>query len=307
MRPALDACNMQKGMALVLIALILLPLGNADTNTDDESRESVGGHAILLEHYTATWCDTCATVDPWITEFSNSHSSRMVRVALHPDDHDPFGSPLTTKRLALKQADHSLSLPTFWFDGQGEMEGTVSQTLLENQLRSAESERVQWMHMRVLWDTWHNQTQEDAHQLSIDVNENLPSNAIITVFRLETLEMTTEIAYNGIDIHHDVATQMISFAPNGTIVDSYDGEQGWSMSEVDLNGGDGASDFILETTGRVSGFVTIIEVNGDVRGVIGISDDDKRPNAENFDILALLLLLGVLAISANISRRDTTH
>jgi len=306
MRPGSNAWNMQKGVAVALITLILLPLVSADTGSPDESRDAVGGHAILLEHYTATWCDSCATVDPWISEFSDSHSSRMVRIALHPDDHDPFGSPLTTKRVALKQTDHSLSLPTFWFDGQGELEGVVSESLLENQLRSAESNRAHWIGMQVSWDTWYRQPQGDVQKISVQVDE-LPENAEITVFRLQTLMMNGEIANNGIDVHHDVATQMITFSPNGTVLDSFEGEHGWILSSDNaLSEGD-TSVFALETTGEINSFVTVVEVNGTVRGVIGISNDDMPRKAENFANFSLLLLLGALVCSGVISRQDKFH
>lgn len=306
MRPGSNAWNMQKGVAVALITLILLPLVSADTGSPDESRDAVGGHAILFEHYTATWCDSCATVDPWITEFSDSHSSRMVRIALHPDDHDPFGSPLTTKRVALKQTDRSLSLPTFWFDGQGELEGVVSESLLENQLRSAESNRAHWIGMQVSWDTWYRQPQGDVQKISVQVDD-LPENAEITVFRLQTLMMNGEIANNGIDVHHDVATQMITFSPNGTVLDSFEGEHGWILSSDNaLSEGD-TSVFALETTGEINSFVTVVEVNGAVRGVIGISNDDIPRKAENFTNFSLLLLLGALVCSGVISRQDKFH
>ena len=68
---------MQKVVASILIVLILLPLAGADARAPDESRNARGGHAILLEQYTATWCDTCATVDPWISEFADDHASRV--------------------------------------------------------------------------------------------------------------------------------------------------------------------------------------------------------------------------------------
>jgi hypothetical protein len=307
MKPGSDAWDMQKGVVLALTMLILVPFADADMRAPDESREANGGHAILLEQYTATWCDTCATVDPWITEFVNDHSSRVVRVALHPDDHDPFGSALTTNRVALKQADHSLSLPTFWFDGQGELEGSVSQSLLGNELRSAEGNRAHWIGMQVWWDTWYNQPHGDVQQLYLHLDEELPENAKITVFRLETLKMTNEIAYNGIDIHHDVATQMITFAPNGTTLNSFEGEQGWAISNGNLYSEGGIPVFILETTGEVDGFVTVIEVNGDVRGVIGISNDGILRKTENNGGFALLLLVGALVSSSIVTRRGTVQ
>jgi len=294
---------MQKVVASILIVLILLPLAGADARAPDESRNARGGHAILLEQYTATWCDTCATVDPWISEFADDHASRVVRVALHPDDHDPFGSALTTERLALKQAEHQLSLPTFWFDGQGEMQGQVSQSLLENALRSAEVDRKHWIEMRVWWDTWENQPHDGVQQLAIHIEEELSENATITVFRLESLEMTSEIAYNGIDVHHDVATQMITFDQNGIVTDSFEGVHGWTISNENLYSEGGIPVFMLETWGEVDGFVTIIEENGEVRGVIGISNEDNPRNLEIHSQMAIFFLLSALVASGFIVRR----
>ena len=291
-------------MVVTLIILFLLPMITADQRIADESRTASGGHAVLLEQYTATWCDTCATVDPWVTEFTESHSSRMVRVALHPDDHDPFGSALTTKRIAQKQANESVSLPAFWFDGQGLLEGTVSPSLLENGLRSAEGDRVDWIGMRVWWDSWENSPHDDTHRFHLNIDEDLPSDAIITVFRLETLEMTSEIANNGIDVHHDVATQMISFSPNGSVLDSFDGVHGWDISTGNLYSEGGIPVYTLETYGEVDVFVTVIELNDSVRGVIGISDGDNLLKAEKYGDLALFLLVLALASSMMLSRRD---
>jgi hypothetical protein len=294
---------MQKAMGVILIVLILLPLAGADTRAPDESREARGGHSILLEQYTATWCDTCATVDPWISEFTDDHSGRVVRVALHPDDHDPFGSPLTTQRLALKQADYQYSLPTFWFDGEGELEGQVSQSLLENSLRSAEVNREHWIGMQVWWDTWENQPHNDVQQIAIHIEDDLSENATITVFRLESLEMTSEIANNGIDVHHDVATQMVTFDRDGVVSDSFEGVHGWTISNGNLYSEGGIPVFILETSGEVDGFVTVIEENGEVRSVIGISNEDTPRNTEIDSQLALILLLSALVASCIIVRR----
>ena len=303
MRPESGGQDMQKVVASILIALILLPLAGADARAPDESREARGGHAILLEQYTATWCDTCATVDPWVSEFADDQASRVVRVALHPDDHDPFGSPLTTERLVLKQAEQQLSLPTFWFDGQGELQGQVSQSLLENALRSAEVNREHWIGMHVWWDTWGNQPHDDVQQLAIHIEEDLPENASITVFRLQSMEMTSEIAYNGIDVHHDVATQMITFDQNGIVTDSFEGVHGWTISNENLYSEGEIPVIMLETWGAVDGFVTIIEVNGEVRGVIGISNDDMPRNPEINSQMSIFFLLSALVASGFIVRR----
>ena len=308
MRPGPNGCDMQKWMASTLIILFLLPLVNADTDAPDISREATGGHAILLEHYTATWCDTCATVDPLVSEFVDDHSSRVVHVALHPNDHDPFGSALTTYRIGMKQAESELPLPTFWFDGGSELQGSVSQPLLANELRSAEVERTGWIAINMWWDTWEHQQHHALHQLSIQIDEELSENVTITVFRLETLEMQNrEIAYNGIDVHDDVATQMISFDRNGTISNSFDGDHGWSLVHDEQYSDAGAPVFTIDTYGDVDHFVTVIEENGEVRGVIRISNEEMPRKAEIYSDLALLLLLVALAGSSAILRRDEIH
>ena len=304
MRPGICANNMQKRIVLVLFALFLQPLAIAETTGVDESREAHGGHAILLEQYTATWCDSCATIDPWITDFVDSHSTRVVRVALHPDDHDPFGSPLTTHRIGMKQAEHQLQLPTFWFDGQDQLEGVVSQSLLANELRSAENRRSDWIGMSVEWNTWDHEVAEDTHAITIRLNAKLAENSTMTVFRIQSLEMTSEIANNGIDVHHDVATQMITVDENDNVTHSFEGIHGWTITDSNLSKSEGDVLLTLETKGDVDGFVTIIEENGEVRGVLGIHDVENPRNPEKSMNLTLFWLVLALVTSSILVSRD---
>ena len=304
MRPGICAKNMQKRIVLVLFVLFLQPLAIAETTDADESREAHGGHAILLEQYTATWCDSCATIDPWITDFVDSHSTRVVRVALHPNDHDPFGSPLTTHRIGLKQAEHQLQLPTFWFDGQGQLEGAVSQSLLANELRSAENGRSDWIGMSVEWDTWNHEVAEDTHAITIRLHAKLAENSTMTVFRIQSLEMTSEIANNGIDVHHDVATQMITVDENDNVTHSFEGIHGWTIVDSNLSESEGDVLLTLETKGDVDGFVTIIEENGEVRGALGIHGVENPRNPENTMSFALFWLVLALVTSSILVSRD---
>ena len=308
MRPGSNALDMRKVMVLAIIALLFLPLTGADIEEPDKSRTANGGRTVLLEQLTATWCDTCATIDPLVTNFVDDRSNRVVRVALHPNDHDPFGSPLTTYRVALKAPETTPSLPTFWFDGEGEMEGKVTQSMLENNLRNAESNREDWMEMQVWWDTWSNTTHGDIQKLSIHIPEPLPNNTSITVFKLESLSMTSEeIAYNGIDTHHDVATQMIVFRENGTISSSFEGSGGWNLSNGIREGSESVPIYVLETSGDTDGFVTVIEVDGVIRGVIGIYEDENPRNAENIGFLAIILLAGALVGSSILITRSKSQ
>jgi hypothetical protein len=62
--------------------------------------------------------------------------------------------------------------------------------------------------------------------------------------------------------------------------------------------------YTLETYGEVDGFVTIIELNDGVRGVIGISDGDNLLKAEKYGDFALFLLVLALACSTVVMRRE---
>ena len=294
---------MQKCVALTIIALMILPLAGADDRPPDESREEMGGHSILLEQYTATWCDTCATIDSWILDFIDDRSSRVVRVALHPLGPDPFGSNLTTHRVYLNGDSGDVSLPSFWFDGEGQLEGDVSQSTLENGLRDAEANREYSVSIHLWWDTWNNEPHDTIQEISIHIDGEIPENANITVFRLETLKMLDEIAYNGVDNHHDVATQMITFNPNGMISESFDGSHGWELSEGNRYDAGGVPVYNLQTYGDVDTFVAMIEVDGDIWGAIGISDDNGNDHSNKSSISALILLFCVLALSTALSRK----
>ena len=45
-----------------------------------------GGHSILVEEYTATWCPSCAEIDPDLGIVAEEHGSRIAMVSYHPDD-----------------------------------------------------------------------------------------------------------------------------------------------------------------------------------------------------------------------------
>jgi hypothetical protein len=290
---------MRRLLAIALAALLLVPLVSADMDGPDVSREATGGHAILMEQFTATWCEVCATVDPWIPEFTADHSNRVVRVALHPNDHDPFGSPLTNDRLALKELEGNQPLPTFWFDGEDPIVGGVTYSQLAKKLKSAEARRDHWVGMQMDWDTWRGDEGE-RHQLSLMVEDPISENATITIFRLETLTMTTQIANNGIDTHHGVATQMIVLDREGQIVKVQNGTQGWD--EVQSQ----AESFEFSTRGEVDTFVAVIEDSGVVLGVLGISNTDSAEDSDLMPMLTILLLLSALVCSSVILRRGSS-
>ena len=73
------------------------------------------------------------------------------------------------------------------------------------------------------------------------------------------------------------------------------------LSQLDSRG------LIITAPGKVDDFVTIIEDNGEVRGVIRISNEEIPRKAEIYSNLALLLLLVALACSGAVLRRGKIH
>lgn len=76
-----------------------------------------GGRTLLVEEITATWCPSCAEIDPELLRVADSHGSRIALVALHPSDgEDAFQPPASQHRidrLESVQTGVKNSTPTF--------------------------------------------------------------------------------------------------------------------------------------------------------------------------------------------------
>lgn len=76
-----------------------------------------GGRTLLVEEITATWCPSCAEIDPELLQVADSHGSRIALVALHPSDGEDAFQPAASQhridRLESVQSGVSSSTPTF--------------------------------------------------------------------------------------------------------------------------------------------------------------------------------------------------
>ena len=69
----------QKAILLCSI-LLFVPLAHAVQIEPDQWQGSIvveGGHTILVEEYTATWCPSCAEIDPDLGVVAEEHGSRI--------------------------------------------------------------------------------------------------------------------------------------------------------------------------------------------------------------------------------------
>ena len=184
--------------------LLLLVVSSSNIVAEDESNNwyTEGGNSVLLEQYTATWCDVCAQIDPWISNFADDRGSRLVRIALHDPLEDPLGSIISSERLSIHSNSMELA-PSFWFDSNNEIKGAVDSVDLDRALLNSEgvrdSDTIISISGTESFDT-------DSMNLKVNLfNIDNSSNSQVSIFLLAEVNIDKSQATNGITTHEDVA------------------------------------------------------------------------------------------------------
>ena len=184
--------------------LLLLVMTSSNIVADDESDNwyAEGGNSVLMEQFTATWCDVCAQIDPWISNFADERGSRLVRIALHDPVADPLGSSISSERLSIHSNSMDLA-PSFWFDSNNEIKGTVDPVDLDRALLNSEGVRESDTIISI-------SGAENFDSNSMDLKINLfnvdnSSNSQVSIFLLAEIIIDKSQATNGITTHEDVA------------------------------------------------------------------------------------------------------
>ena len=184
--------------------LLLLVVSSSNIVAEDESNNwyKEGGNSVLLEQYTATWCDVCAQIDPWISNFADDRGSRLVRIALHDPLEDPLGSIISSERLSIHSNSMELA-PSFWFDSNNEIKGAVDSVDLDRALLNSEgvrdSDTIISISGTESFDT-------DSMNLKVNLfNIDNSSNSQVSIFLLAEIIIDKSQATNGITTHEDVA------------------------------------------------------------------------------------------------------
>ena len=111
-----------------------------------------GGRTILVEEITATWCQSCTEIDPYLEEVSQSHGSRIALIALHPNDGvDVFSSDASEARidrLALSH-DNYTGTPSFSVNGLYYQEGPQSWPMVQREILDEETKRSDYQEISV--------------------------------------------------------------------------------------------------------------------------------------------------------------
>ena len=187
-----------------IAVLLLLVMTSSNIVAEDEPNDWYieGGNSVLMEQYTATWCDVCAKIDPWVSNFADDRGSRLVRIALHDPIDDPLGNSISSERLSIHPNGMELA-PSFWFDSNNEIKGAVDPVDLDRALLNSEGIRDSDTIISISGT-------ESIDSKSINFKINLfnvedYTNSQVSIFLLAEMNIDKSQATNGITNHEDVS------------------------------------------------------------------------------------------------------
>ena len=100
-----QSSKMRQPFAIMIVISILIQLGvgisQAEVKDFDEewNQEIIvsGGRTVLVEELSATWCVSCAEIDPYLQQVADAHGSRISIVTYHPSDGEDAFQPAAAK------------------------------------------------------------------------------------------------------------------------------------------------------------------------------------------------------------------
>lgn len=117
---------------------------DSSQSIDNPVQSSLFGRSLLVEEITATWCPSCAELDPYLMGVADSHGSRIAMVAYHPSDGEdafqPAASQHRIERLGLVHQDIG-STPTFLVEGKNPRIGPESWSDVQRDILDLEIQR----------------------------------------------------------------------------------------------------------------------------------------------------------------------
>lgn len=125
----------QGGLWVLLLAVALLQtpvmaqalVVDPSTSLESGIETNLRGQSLLIEELTATWCTSCAEIDPYLVGVADAHGSRIAMVAYHPNDgEDAFAPEAAQHRIErLRSVNPDLpGTPTFIVEGGAYRTGT---------------------------------------------------------------------------------------------------------------------------------------------------------------------------------------
>ncbi len=210
-------------LAMLFMIAIILPISTMAQTSQEASFSSSGSAAtVLIEEHTATYCITCAEIDPMLLTFLEDNGNRAIRIAMHPLGEDPLGSNISSHRMTLHGGELSVT-PTFVMDGRVVSQGFVDRIDMQMNLRSSEITKEGVLSIKGEVDVNQNTLRVTSPGLVLGADEHL------TIFIVEReVSLKPGTASNGLDKNHDVARAMLSMEVGGN-TSSEILPEGWSV------------------------------------------------------------------------------
>ena len=101
--------GVRKALFLAIILAMIPPADAIRINPESWANSAFvdGGFTILVEEYTATWCESCAQIDEDLEIITDDHGSRISMISYHPSDGvDAFQPPAAEHRLDRLRLQH---------------------------------------------------------------------------------------------------------------------------------------------------------------------------------------------------------
>ena len=196
---------------VLLLALSMLMVNNASGVIVEQSeielgKSITGGRTIPVEEITATWCQSCTEIDPYLEEVSQSHGSRIALIALHPDDGvDVFSSDASQARIdrLVLSHDNYTGTPSFSVNGMYYQEGPQSWSSVQREILDEETKRSDYQKISV-------DIQENSNFIQLNIATNkITADQQITVMLLEHQKQLPDGEFPGGQTRDRVLTDMV--------------------------------------------------------------------------------------------------
>ena len=281
-------------LAVLFVFAIMLPISTMAQTSKETSFSSNGSAAtVLIEEHTATYCTTCAEIDPMLLQFLEDNGNRAIRIAMHPPGEDPLGSEISSHRLALHGEELAVT-PTFVMDGRVVSQGSVDRIDMQMNLRSSEIAKEGVISIEGEVDVSQNSIHVSSPKLVLGIEEHL---TIFIVEREVSLEPGT--ASNGLDKNHDVARAMLSLDDEGNI-SSEILPAGWDFLVHDAEGP--SVEFFADEMNPYSFDVVIVLEksdggDGSVLSSTLVALSDRSEGRQNISTLPVVAALASMSIA----------
>lgn len=253
------------------------------------------GSLVLIEEYTATWCQTCSEIDPSVEELSRIHNERVALVALHPADGiDDLGNYASGTRINSLFNGSVFVAPSFMIDRENLIEGAPDISALNSLILQSQSKKSDFSDIEFM-------VVKNANNLNFEVKLDKNSSGIINIMILEN-KLTANNYAGELDKFNNVMKELISInlsnhniiTPQNYIQHNVSENEEYLLinSTYNIQGGMNANNL---------GFIVTHEIQEDdsykIKGVAKIIQGEiENENESNaLVVLGIFLVLGIFA------------